>query len=181
MHKGKGLFPLSSVQREIWFEQTLYPETPLYNIACYNRICGKIDVEIFRQAVILLVQENEALRLRLTERDGVPLQSFPEMPLVDIPLIDCSKEADPLQAALAGMQETIRRPFRLFDEPLFRYTLYKLAEDCHLWSQTCHHLIVDGWAGGVIMKQVAAFYNALMRGDPLPVRPGVPYLDFVAA
>ena len=67
------LHPLSSVQREIWFEQNLYPDTPIYNVGGYNLINEAIAPEVFAQAIALLVRENEVLRLVLSEHDGVPL------------------------------------------------------------------------------------------------------------
>ena len=173
------LHPLSSVQREIWFEQNLYPDTPIYNVGGYNLINEAIAPEVFAQAIALLVRENEVLRLVLSEHDGVPLQSFPEMPQVELAWCDCSDEGDPLRAALSGMQHAIERPFRLVGEPLFRYTLYKLSAHCFFWSHTYHHLVVDGWAASLITQRVAALYNALVRGEQIPVRPGTSYLDFV--
>ncbi len=173
------LYPLSSIQRDIWFDQARHPDSPMCNLGYYHRIGGGIDPQIFREALTLLVQENDALRLRLTEQDGMPLQSFPEMPQVDLGVCDCSQEGDPLQEAISGMQQAIRRPFRVFEEPLFRYTLYKLSEDCLLWSQTYHALAVDSGAVGLIAQRVAALYCALQSGGPIPIRQGASYREFV--
>ena len=90
LSRPQASIPLASVQREIWFEQTLYPDTPVYTIGGYSRITGPLDRELFRQAIVLLVQETDVLRLNLTEQDGVPFQSFPEMPQVELELYDCS-------------------------------------------------------------------------------------------
>jgi len=37
------VYPLTSVQREIWFDQTLHPDVPMYNIGGYVRIDGPVD------------------------------------------------------------------------------------------------------------------------------------------
>lgn len=174
------LYPLSSVQREIWFEQSLYPDTPIYNLGAYTKINGRIDPQLFVQAITLLVQETDILRMVLTEQDGVPLQSFPAMPKVDCAFCDYSNETVPFAKALAAMQRAIERPFKLFGEALFVYTLYQLAEDCFVWSFTYHHLIVDGRANRLLTQRAADIYNALLQKTSLPLKPGVPYTDFIA-
>jgi hypothetical protein len=68
-------FPLTSAQREVWFDQMLHPDIPLYNIGGYVHILGKLDTALFEQAVNLLVQQHEALRTVLLEdtNDGLAL------------------------------------------------------------------------------------------------------------
>ncbi|MCP4986800.1 MAG: hypothetical protein GY928_12340 [Colwellia sp.] len=50
-------FPLTSNQRDIWFDQAIHPDIPLYNIGGYVRINGDIDPAIFKQAIIQLVKK----------------------------------------------------------------------------------------------------------------------------
>ncbi|MFN5192475.1 MAG: condensation domain-containing protein, partial [Burkholderiales bacterium] len=172
-------FPLSSVQREMWFQQALYPNTPVLNIGGYARIIGYLDPQVFCQANILLVEETAVLRLRLTELDGIAQQSFPLVHPIDVGFYDCSNEADPMQSALSSMQETVSRPFQILAEPLFRFNLYKIADNCHLWLQTFHHLVADGFATALITQRLAARYSALGRGEPNPPPTRVPDSDFV--
>jgi len=163
----------------MWFQQALYPNTPVLNIGGYARIIGYLDPQVFCQANILLVEETAVLRLRLTELDGIAQQSFPLVHPIDVGFYDCSNEADPMQSALSSMQETVSRPFQILAEPLFRFNLYKIADDCHLWLQTFHHLVADGFATALITQRLAALYSALVRGEPIPPPTGVPYSDFV--
>jgi hypothetical protein len=75
------LYPLTSPQREIWFDQMLHDGIPLYNIGGYVKIPGPIDPVLFEQAVNLLVQKHDTLRTMLTEvqdEDGVPMQTYTE-------------------------------------------------------------------------------------------------------
>lgn len=71
-------YPLSSLQREICFDQSLTPEAPIYNIGGYHRIEGDFDPEIFRRAIRQLAQETDILRLCLCPQEDLPLQSFPQ-------------------------------------------------------------------------------------------------------
>jgi len=173
------LYPLSSVQREIWFDHGLFPDTPLYNVGCYCEINGELDLHLFREAIALLIKENDALRMVLTERDSIPFQSFPEMKDVNITLVDCSIERDPQQYALLHICNVHNQPFRILEEPLFRNSLYKLSEHRYFWSQVHHHIAIDGRAMNLVANRVAAHYNALLNGQPLIFKPEISYCDFL--
>ncbi len=75
------LHPLTSSQREIWFDQLLHAGIPLYNIGGYVDIPGPIDPALFEQAANLLAQKHDALRTLLAQEcdgDGLPLQVYAE-------------------------------------------------------------------------------------------------------
>lgn len=75
--------------------------------------------------------------------------------------------------------EAIRRPFPITKAPLHRWTLFKLSEDCHLYSFIIHHLLIDGWGSGLLVQRLAGLYNSMLRGTPVPAWPGVPYREFI--
>jgi hypothetical protein len=56
------LHPLTSPQREIWFDQILHERIPLYNVGGYIKIPGAINPVLFEQALNLLVQKHDNLR-----------------------------------------------------------------------------------------------------------------------
>ena len=173
------LYPLSSVQREIWFDHFLFPDTPLYNVGCHCQIYGELDLQLFRQAITLLIKENDALRMVLTERNNTPFQSFPDMEDVNITLVDCSIERETQQYALRHIWNIHNQPFRILEEPLFRQTLYKISELRYVWSYVYHHIAIDGRAINLVAHRVAAHYNALLNGCPLPFRPEISYRNFL--
>jgi hypothetical protein len=124
------LYPLTSPQREIWFDQMLHDGIPLYNIGGYVKIPGPINPVLFEQAVNLLVKKHETLRTMLTEvqdEDGIPMQMYTEQLTVTVPLHDFSTQAQPDEAAMAWMQQRFVEPFELTGQPLFRYDLLKIS------------------------------------------------------
>jgi non-ribosomal peptide synthetase component F len=174
-------YPLTSSQREIWFDQMLNADIPLYNIGGYVKIPGRLDTVLFEQAVNLLVQKHDALRtvlLETTDEDGVPLQAFVEHLQVSVPVQDVSAEADPHAAALAWMQARFEQPFALTGQPLFRYDLVKLAEDSYYWLLQYHHLILDGWGVALVNRSLAAIYTALTEGE-VPDLSSPSYIPFI--
>lgn len=177
---GKPLYyPLSSVQREIWFDQALFPDTPIYNVGGYSFLQGELDLCLFRKAITMVAEENDALRMVLTERDGTPFQSFPEMGEAALTIVDVSDAIDPEKRALTHIRKEHNRPFRIFGEPFFRHTLYKLADKSFIWQYLFYHLAVDGHAMSLVLHRIAAHYNALMQGSSPPLRQEHAYREFL--
>src|SRR5207249_248913 len=67
----------------------------------------------------------------------------------------------------------LRRPFDLERGPLIRPRLVRLGENDHLLMVTRHHIVTDGWSTGVLIRELAALYNAFAAGMPTPL-PALP-------
>nr|VFK62764.1 MAG: Condensation domain-containing protein [Candidatus Kentron sp. UNK]VFK70648.1 MAG: Condensation domain-containing protein [Candidatus Kentron sp. UNK] len=152
-------YPLSSPQRDFWFDQILHPHVPLYNIGGYVRIDGPIDPDLFQQALDRVIRENDALRIILHEGEDLPTQTFVEDVSSGLDFHDfSSSENGPglayelaHESALAWMQRAFEKPFPLYEKPLFRFALCKVADDSYYWLMQYHHIIVDGWAISLIV------------------------------
>ena len=59
---------LSAAQSAVWIAQMLDPESPAFNIAEYVDIRGPLDPRLFTQALRRVVNETDALRLRIATR-----------------------------------------------------------------------------------------------------------------
>ena len=101
-----------------------------YNIGGYVDLPSVIDPVLFQQAVNLLIQKHDNLRIQLladTDEDGVPHQQILDTLGVRVPVQDLSQAPNPAAAAQDWMQTRFRTPFILTEQPLFRYDLIKLA------------------------------------------------------
>ena len=170
LRQAPASHPLTSPQRDIWFDQLLHGDTPLYNIGGYMRLAGHLDVALFMQSAKLLVQKFDVLRTVLRERcsddeDALPMQGYADTLPVIVPFLDVSTEADPHEAAMAWMRQRFSEPFSLQGEPLFRYALLKLADDAFFYFACYHHLIADGWTIALLARAHAEIYAALAAGE----------------
>ncbi|RKZ84634.1 MAG: hypothetical protein DRR19_17435 [Candidatus Parabeggiatoa sp. nov. 1] len=158
-------YPLSSPQRDIWFDQILHPDVPLYNIGGYLRIEGPIDTARFEQALNQVIAENDALRIILHEGESLPTQTFAENVHLKLDFHDFSEQENAHESALEWMQREFVKPFKLYDGLLFQFALCKISANCYYWFGKQHHLTIDGWAASLIVQRVAAAYNALSTGQ----------------
>ncbi|MFL6285965.1 MAG: condensation domain-containing protein, partial [Pyrinomonadaceae bacterium] len=98
------------------------------------------------------------------------------LPVTDLShLAEAEREAEATR--LAG--EEARLPFDLSRGPLLRAQLLRLGEEEHVALLTMHHIVSDGWSMGVLVREVAALYEAYSEGreSPLAELP-VQYADY---
>ena len=172
-------YSLSSPQMEIWFDQILRPDVPLYNIGGYLRIEGQIKITLFEQALNQVIQDNDALRITFFEGKMLPVQNLVENVRIKLDFCDCSVEENAHGQALARMEQEFVKPFKLYDQFLFRFALYKISDNCYYWLQKYHSLTVDDRAISLIVQQVAEIYNALFTGQPYDELTHYSYWDFI--
>ncbi|RKZ79388.1 MAG: hypothetical protein DRR16_25795, partial [Candidatus Parabeggiatoa sp. nov. 3] len=171
-------YPLSSPQQDIWFDQILHPEVPLYNIGGYVRIDGPIDQARFEKALNQIIAENDALRIILHAGENLPTQTFVENVSINLEFHDFSKTENAHELALKWMKQEFVKPFQLYDGLLFQFALCKASDNCYYWLMKYHHLIVDGWAASLIVQRVAATYNALATKQ-IAKQKNYAYPDFI--
>src|SRR5579859_674229 len=165
---GQNSFPLTTAQRGLWFNQKITPGANM-NIAEAVEICGPIKPEIFQRALRQVVAEAEELRVRVVEQDGKPLQIPQSVYADDFPYVDMSREADPRASIEAWMMSELTRPIDLANDPLWVSALLKAADDLYIWYHRAHHIVCDGYGGGMVARRVAELYTAYAGGrEPAP-------------
>jgi hypothetical protein len=77
-------------------------------------------------------------------------------------------------------REDTARGFDLAGDPPIRFALFRLAPDLHRFIWSIHHLLLDAWSGGVLLREVFDLYDASRSGRHLRLDPVRPYQDYVA-
>lgn len=161
--------PLSFVQEGIWFLQLLAPESTAYNVPRALRIRGDFDAEIVVEAFAALERRHEILRTTFPDIDGKPIQvvhppSGIPVAITDMQDVPDAERSDRIQHMIL---EAGRTPFDMANGPLIRITLVRLGRSEHVLIVIEHHLIHDGWAQGVFLRDFLELYEALVtRREP---------------
>ncbi|HEX3527655.1 MAG TPA: amino acid adenylation domain-containing protein, partial [Thermoanaerobaculia bacterium] len=98
---------------------------------------------------------------------------------VPLPIVDLLglSEADTTARHLAT--DEAARPFDLRQGPLLRALLLRTGDDEHRLVLAMHHIVSDGWSMGVLVREVAALYEAFAAGRPSPLPAlAMHYADF---
>ncbi|GAB4213036.1 MAG: hypothetical protein OHK0022_49610 [Roseiflexaceae bacterium] len=174
-------FPLSFAQRRLWFLEQLNPGSASYNAGAAFRLHGRLDEEALRRSLAAIVQRHDILRTVFPSEDGQPFQQvLPGSELawsvVDLRNLPAGERAE---AAKRYAVAESRQIFELANGPVFRATLLHIADGEYGLVLAMHHIVVDGWSVGVIVRELSLFYNAYSAGRTLAL-PELPlqYADY---
>ncbi|RKG98938.1 amino acid adenylation domain-containing protein, partial [Corallococcus sp. CA053C] len=176
-----GALPLSFAQQRLWFLDQWQPQSAFYNIPAALRLLGPLDVPSLQRTFDEVIRRHESFRTTFEDGPQGPVQLVHADLAASLPLVD-------LQALPAGMRESealriandeARRPFDLTHGPLLRTTLVRIDTDHHLLVVVMHHIVSDGGSSEVLLRELAALYDAFRQGQPSPLAPlSVQYADY---
>ncbi|MBF0099392.1 MAG: amino acid adenylation domain-containing protein [Desulfobacterales bacterium] len=153
----KESFELSYNQKSIWFMYQFSPKSPAYNLFFGARIRSHVDSPSFKNAFWQLIQKHPALRTTYYEKNGLPLQTLHDTPMLDFKEIDaCNFTELQLLDAITTESHT---PFQLETGPILRITLYKLAPDDYIVLFVIHHIAIDLWSFPIILEEFKTAYS----------------------
>nr|BFE74699.1 hypothetical protein GCM10020092_080000 [Actinoplanes digitatis] len=166
-------YPMSSMQRRLWFLERLTPGTTAYVVPAAVRMRGALDHTLLRGVVAELVHRHESLRTTFEERDGVTVQVVAPRAVVEMSEEDLrGLPAPELETARsARIVAEISAPFDIAAGPLLRLRLLRTADDEHILVIVLHHIVSDGWSVSVLFAEFAALYAAFAEGRPSPLPP----------
>ena len=171
-HPADGPAPLSFAQQRLWFLHYLEPGSGSYNLPIALRLRGALDVGALGESLSEIVRRHDALRTSFPVREGLPVQVISPTRQVPLPEIDLRSlpdgEAREREASREAALEA-SRPFDLAKGPVLRAKLLRLAEEECVLIVTMHHIVSDGWSVDVLMRELAALYDAFRQGQPSPL------------
>ena len=169
---------LTANQREIWLEQELFPDSPIYNIGGFVEIKAAVDCNVFYRAVNCVVEENDALQIVLEKYGGIAYQRFVQSNDAELHVEDFSDDQDPNNRCLAWMRKEFEKPFLLYGNHLFNFTLIKVSSEFYVWFSKFHHMIIDGWSISSVVTRVGELYTELKKDSTVKVTPGNSYREY---
>ena len=183
-HAARQFAPLSFAQQRMWLIQQLDPESYLYNEPRALRIQGRLDAGALERALNFIIERHEVLRTTFREDENGQLwQDISPKLEIPLPVTDLSSSpAGERDRELSRrMLEFGRQPFDLRKLPLLRAHLYRASADDYVLAMSFHHIISDGWTGGIFFRELGEFYQAELAGATprLPELP-VQYADYAS-
>ncbi|HEY9856592.1 MAG TPA: amino acid adenylation domain-containing protein, partial [Stenomitos sp.] len=158
------LLPLSFAQERLWFLDQLAPNSSTYNMPTALRLKGALDVAALERSLNEIIRRHESLRTTFRSHDDHPVQVIASELSLALPVIEAREEE---VESLAREEASL--PFDLATGPLLKAKLLRLSEEDHILLFTMHHIISDGWSTGVLVKEVAALYEAYGQNQPSPL------------
>jgi amino acid adenylation domain-containing protein len=173
--------PLSFAQERLWLLNQLEPDIPFYNEQTSVKFYGQLNIVALEQSLNKLIARHEVLRTNFRTINEQPVQVIADKLTLTLPVIDLTKlpESEREIACQQIANTEANCLFDLGDSPLIRACVVKIQEAEHAFILTVHHIIVDGWSTGILMRELATVYSALCNNlsPELPKLP-IQYADY---
>ncbi len=177
---NKHLAGLSHAQRRIYFTEKIYENTSVNNTAFLIGLSENVDHELLKEAFRHVVNQNQALRLRIKVVDGnsEPYQYVsPPLDEINVESIKCGLNGEE-HLKREVLEPFAQTTFNLEGGPLFAFKIVEF-KDQTMYLVNLHHLIGDGWTIFLVCDQVYKALEVLKSGDKPHSEPLPDYLDFV--
>jgi thioesterase domain-containing protein len=173
--------PATQGQIRFWSLDQMHPGNPALNMPLMWQCRGELNVDLLATAFTLAVRRHEMLRTTFAMVDGNLTQIIGRPYTVPLPVKDLQHLPNPASSPEAGtlIREHAAYRMDLRNGPLLVLKLLKFAPRHHLLLVTMHHIICDGISLGILLRDIAVFYEALMEGTQ-PLLPELPiqFADF---
>jgi len=169
-----GTLP-SFPQLRLWVSEQMEAFPSIYNNPFAWQISGLLDRDLTERVLDEILKRHCVLRTRLTGSE--PLAIVVPVQYANPVFIDLAglPEGERKQTMDNSIKAACKAPFRVHQEPLIRFFLYRWSEDRHILLTAAHHLIMDGWSKTVFQSDFCRLYdffnNAVASALPVPVPP----------
>jgi amino acid adenylation domain-containing protein len=178
----EAFYPLSPMQQGMLFHTLYAPESGLYLDQTCCLLQGDLHIPSLERAWQQAIDRHPSLRTAFLW-DGLkePVQVVHREVQLPIEQHDWRSlppsETD--ERLKAYVLEHKRRGQELSKPPLMRLALMRTGEETYwfVWSRS--HLLLDGWSGSILLREVFAFYEAYSHGRELSLERSRPYRDYI--
>ena len=172
---------LTLPQQDVYFEQLLYADEPIYNIGAKAKIEGEINIELFNKAYTLLIEQHDSYRTIFYKKNETVLGKIIETVKDELEFLDVSKLANPEENAIKIIENEFLKPFVITSGSfLYKFILIKVSEDFHYLFMVCHHIITDGWGTSLMFQRLVKNYNELSELGKVTSTYPFSYKDFIS-
>lgn len=178
----EDIYNLTPLQKGMLFHGLYAPESCAYWEQLSVTFSGDLDPAVFRRSWLDVVAHHTALRTHFHwEELDEPLQIVQRA--ISLPWHEEDwRSLSPTEFAdrLRGMLDVDRRRgFEFSKPPLMRFYLIRGPESRFTFIWSHHHILLDGWSGAVIFRDVLTLYAAHRRGDVARLARPRPFRDYV--
>lgn len=178
----EAIYPLTPMQQGLLFHSLHggQPDPCLLQLRC--ALHGHLSVPAFERAWQQVMHRHGALRTSVHWTDlEKPLQVVRRD--VDLAWAYHDWRHDSLleqQDRMEGLLDEDRnRGLDLSQAPVGRLTLIRAGEDRWHLIWTCHHVLIDGWTGALVLQEVLSFHEGIRRGAEISLPSPRPYGEYV--
>jgi acyl-CoA synthetase (AMP-forming)/AMP-acid ligase II len=161
---------LTSAQQWMWLLDQRMGASGACTVVGGINLTGPVDPGAVRGSLNELIRQHRALRTTFpVDADGQPTvvvvgRAWP----IEFAELDLSGLSDPPGRTRQAIEDLATRPFDPAAGPLLRAVLVRLGPQSWCLALCAHHLIVDGWSFGLLLRDLGTCYRALVERTQVP-------------
>jgi amino acid adenylation domain-containing protein len=145
--------------------QSILPESTQYILCAYYKIPLDLEANRFIAATDWIYSHHDALYARLTQgHEGVPELVLDPANAPRCQFLDLSGEPNPQEAFEQLLARQAGVPFRMLDSSLAFPMLVKTGIGSFYYFSRHHHIVIDGWAVGIVFSRICEAYEDMGKG-----------------
>lgn len=165
---------LTIPQENIYLIERTNNNTNMNNIFGVFKICKKLDIEILKVVMNKIIENNDALRIKVIENNNVPEQFIDDFKYEDIPVYiledEDESEVNRIIRKIADKRlEMINSKLydiRIIQNKLATYVCVKI-----------HHINSDAWTLGQVAEQIKEYYLKIINNEEIEKKSS--YLEYI--
>lgn len=178
----KDIYPLSPLQEGILFHYLMDRKSGAYFEQAFMNIQGEIDLDLWEKSFNRLVERYDILRTIFNyKRVKVPQQVVLKRRETKINFEDRSYlSQDDKALFFKDFRKLDRlRGFNLERDIPMRISIIRISDQSHYIIWSFHHIIMDGWCLGILIKDLLYIYKQLKKGQAINLPAEIPYSTYI--
>ena len=174
------ILPLNEAQMELWLAASSDPEaSSAYNQILAIHVRSPLRLDTLSEVLQELVNRHDALRTTfLPDGSGQEIHASMRLQVArhDLAAESTAKAEASLAGAIAQEDSFV---FDLTRGPLLRAQVFGMPEGRHVLLLNAHHIVLDGWSIGVLLRELSLLYIASVQKVPADVGLPLQYRDYL--
>ena len=170
-------YELTNPQKSIWVTEEYYKGTAINNICGTATIHDKLDFDLLKQAMQIVIKSNAVLKLKFSISNGEVFQTLSDEYNSNV-LHYSVKDVDEL--AKIRDEQIASKPFDLLSSFAYGFYTFELPDGTGGFIINMHHILADSWTLGLLSKQVVDIYSYLVQGKTYEIKTNS-YLDYISS
>lgn len=182
IRQTEDIYPLTALQQGILYHALETPETDAYFYQRGFLLRGALSVPHFQRAWETVANRHAVLRSNYRwEGLNAPVQIVCKSATARIIEADWRGlgESEQWSGFDSLLQQERQQGFDFAAASHLRLRLIRVAQDAwwFVWSQ--HHIVLDGWSMGIVLRDVMQAYHAYQQGQPWRSTAAYVYSDYL--
>lgn len=169
------LFDLTIPQKSIWNTEKFYKDTSIANVSGTGKIDEIVDFNMLEKAINIVVERNDALRIRIKIQNNKPMQYFDKYEFfhVDCVLVKNEEEAE------KKIQDLVTTHINVLNEKLVKFIMFKFPNGKGGFNIVGNHITSDAWSSARICSEVINVYSKLIKNESVEDTLESSYIDYI--